>query len=225
MGENNTISENAKVPYLFASGAITRTLDKVISAATPGRFTQDFLSTKLGIKGGSARPVIPFLKRTGFLNSDGTPTDLYGEFRSDSLRGNAAAQALKIGYSNLYEMNEYAHDLEDKDLKALIVQATGFAADSSTIKAIQASFKALKSYASFEEPKKPKAPANVCSTENKTKIEKEQTPSAVNERIELRPSNLDLRLGYTINLNLPATTDIVVYNAIFKSLKEHLLDK
>lgn len=32
-----------------------------------------------------------------------------------------------------------------------------------------------------------------------------------------------IRLGYTIHLNLPATTDIAVFNAIFKSLKEHLL--
>jgi hypothetical protein len=33
----------------------------------------------------------------------------------------------------------------------------------------------------------------------------------------------NIRLGYTIHLNLPATTDIAVFNAIFKSLKEHLL--
>ena len=32
-----------------------------------------------------------------------------------------------------------------------------------------------------------------------------------------------VRLGYTINLNLPNTNDIAVFNAIFKSLKEHLL--
>lgn len=30
-------------------------------------------------------------------------------------------------------------------------------------------------------------------------------------------------ISYTINLNLPATTDIEVFNAIFKSLKENLL--
>jgi len=30
-------------------------------------------------------------------------------------------------------------------------------------------------------------------------------------------------LSYTINLNLPATTDIDVFNAIFKSLRENLL--
>ena len=32
-----------------------------------------------------------------------------------------------------------------------------------------------------------------------------------------------LRLSYTINLNLPATTEIEVFNAIFKSLRENLL--
>jgi hypothetical protein len=32
-----------------------------------------------------------------------------------------------------------------------------------------------------------------------------------------------LGLSYTINLNLPATTDIDVFNAIFKSLRENLL--
>jgi hypothetical protein len=34
---------------------------------------------------------------------------------------------------------------------------------------------------------------------------------------------IGMNLGYTINLNLPATTDVAVFNAIFKSLKEHLL--
>ena len=33
----------------------------------------------------------------------------------------------------------------------------------------------------------------------------------------------DIGLNYTINLNLPATNDVEVFNAIFKSLKENLL--
>jgi hypothetical protein len=32
-----------------------------------------------------------------------------------------------------------------------------------------------------------------------------------------------LRLSYTINLNLPATTEVEVFNSIFKSLRENLL--
>jgi hypothetical protein len=45
----------------------------------------------------------------------------------------------------------------------------------------------------------------------------------------LPPENLEgkrpgLNLSYTINLNLPATSDQAVFNAIFKSLKEYLLN-
>ena len=65
------------VPYVQAYGNITKALERIRQAQTPPRFTQDFLETKLNLSGGSARPVIPFLKRTGFLASDGTPTDLY----------------------------------------------------------------------------------------------------------------------------------------------------
>ena len=71
----------SKVPYVNAYGNISRALDRIQTAATPPRFTQDFLETKLGLSGGSARPLIPFLKRMGFLNTDGTPTDLYRQFR------------------------------------------------------------------------------------------------------------------------------------------------
>ena len=35
--------------------------------------------------------------------------------------------------------------------------------------------------------------------------------------------NVELKVGYTINPNLPETTNPDVFNAIFKSLKEHLL--
>jgi hypothetical protein len=45
----------------------------------------------------------------------------------------------------------------------------------------------------------------------------------VPQNIQNHAQTLGLNLGYTINLNLPATSDIAVFNAIFKSLKENLL--
>jgi hypothetical protein len=45
------------------------------------------------------------------------------------------------------------------------------------------------------------------------------TPPAALTQVE----TVGLNLKYTINLNLPATSDIAVFNAIFKSLKENLL--
>jgi hypothetical protein len=202
------------VPYLNAYGGITKALERIKSASTPDRFTLDFLSAKLGLKGGSARPIIPFLKRTGFLNGDGSPTDLYKLFRNNALQPAAAAQAVRTGYKALYEINEYTHDLSEKDLKGVIVQATGLDANSAMVRSILGSFKALRTFADFEAKGAEDAPGE--STDHK---EHEET-----ERKGISKS-VDLKLGYTINLNLPATSDIAVFNAIFKSLREHLLDE
>jgi hypothetical protein len=54
----------------------------------------------------------------------------------------------------------------------------------------------------------------------KEEKETESEAGATTSRLVLKRG---LGLSYTINLNLPATSDITVFNAIFKSLKEHLL--
>jgi hypothetical protein len=105
------------IPYIQAYGNLTKALERIRDAQTPPRFTQDFLETKLNLKGGSARPVIPFLKRTGFLAPDGAPTELYRRFRgTPDQSGAAVAEALKIGYAPLYAVNEYVHDAKDPDI-------------------------------------------------------------------------------------------------------------
>lgn len=212
-----TQSGSISVPYLNAYGVITKALDRIKDASTPDRFTQDFLAAKLGLKGGSARPIIPYLKRIGFLNSDGTPSELYKKFRNESFRPQAAAVALKKGYSGLYEIHEYVHDLSEKELKGIIVQATGLDANSSTTRAIMGSYGALKAFANFDEAEKN---SNVDEV-----AEKQEQLTSAPDHVVPSPRGIDLKLGYTINLNLPATSDVAVFNAIFKSLREHLLDK
>lgn len=201
-----------KPPYMNAYGSITKVLQKIQTAATPSRFTQDFLATKLNLKGGSPKPVIPFLKRTGFLGSDGVPTELYKRFRNSSERGKAAREALRKGYSSLYEVNEYIHDASVKDLKGVVVQVTGAAPNSNAVKSVIGSFKALKDFAVFD------------GTEEEEEDYEEETTGDqsedTGERIVLKKG---LGLSYTINLNLPSTSDIAVFDAIFKSLKENLL--
>jgi len=122
------------LPYVTGYGNIAKALEGIQKAQTPDRFTQDFLSTKLALNGGSARPVIPFLKKTGFLGSDGAPTALYKRFRNTSSAGSAAAEALRIGFAPIYQVNEYAHDLKDSELKGIIVQVTGADEASATVR-------------------------------------------------------------------------------------------
>jgi hypothetical protein len=209
-----TDDASSKVPYLQAYGNIKKALDKLTQASVPSKFTQDFLATTLDMPGGGARPVIKFLKRANFLTSDGTPTDLYKQFRNPSLRGVAAAVGLRSAYSSLYAVNEYVHDAKDGDLKGLVVQVTGLPDDSALLKPMVESFKTLRAYADFTAT----APAALPDLDKKTNEPEASTPASI--RLE-QPATL--KLGYTINLNLPATTDIAVFNAIFKSLREHLL--
>ena len=206
---------SSKVPYLQAYGNIKKALDKITNAAVPPKFTQDFLATTLDMPGGGARPVIKFLKRAGFLTSDGTPTDLYKQFKNPSLRGAAAAQGLRNAYSDLYVANEYVHNANDKDLKGLIIQVTGLEENSKLIPPMVASFKQLKAFADFD----------AATARGLEQQDGEDGNGAADQRqgLQLASQQGSLRLGYTINLNLPATTDIAVFNAIFKSIREHLL--
>lgn len=196
-------------PYLSAYGTITKALERVKLAPTPDKFSQDFLATKLDLKGGSPKQVIPYLKRIGFLRSDGTPTPLYERFRNEGQSGAAVAEAMRHGYRTLYDVNEYLHDANDEDVRGVIIQVTGQEPGSKMVRAILGSFKALREFADFDTPEAPVTE----STEEDSGVfpAPEGSPLA------------DFRIGYTINLHLPATSDIAVFNAIFKSLRENLL--
>lgn len=204
-------------PYTLQVGTFTKLLDKIKTAATPERFTQDFLASKLGMRGGTANSMIPLLKKLGFLSSDGTPTEIYRRFRNPSQSGDAAADALRHGYKTLFEMNETAHELDDKGLRGLVVQATGLEQDSRVAHAITGTYKALKKYAQFggeeELPQEEKSSQEMVTTGT------DHTHKTGTER------SVGMNLSYTINLNLPATSDVKVFDAIFRSLREHLLKK
>ena len=114
------------LPYLTSPGALLKVLDGIKNAATPPNVNADFVQAKLGIKGGSGRSIPPYLKKIGMVGSDGVPTKIYERFRNSnaSISGAAIADAIRYGYKSLYSVHEYAHELNDADLKGLIVQVT-----------------------------------------------------------------------------------------------------
>jgi len=201
-------------PFMNGYGTAAKILSKIKEAQTPDRFTQDFLSTKLGFPGGTAKAFIPMAKRIGFIESDGRPTDLYKSFRNPTQSKAAMAAAIRKGFSQLYERNEYVHDLDKKKLEGLIMEITGLEQGHSTVRSIVGTFETLKQFADFNKPE----PAPYSDTAAKAAKPK-------GEAGEEASNNLDLRLAYTINLVLPKTDDIAVFNAIFSSLRTHLLKK
>lgn len=211
----------SKLPYMASPGLIPKILGKIQEARRPDRFTQDFLETKLGFGGGSARAIIPLLKRMGFLSSDGSPTRLYDQFRNNDTQGVAMSEGVKTAYSELYERNEYAHEMTKDKLTGLITEITGATKDDTTTRCAVSTFFALKDFADFEaeayDDRVKDPPQSNGGASSPTTVDGQVRQSSMSE------DDVNFAVSYTINLNLPETTNPEVFNAIFRALKENLL--
>ena len=199
-------------PYVNPYGKIQILFKSIKEAAVPPKFTNDFLYSRLGLRSTTHRAFIPLLKRLGFIGENQAPTPLYRDYREDSKSKIIMANAIKSAYHELYTAAEYAHDLPKEDVKTKLISVLGVAKEDSQIPKIVATFFELKKLADFEnqEPAKP---------DSVEEVKTESTP----ESIKVSAPAHKLGISYTINLNLPATNDVEVFNAIFKALKENLL--
>lgn len=202
-----------KLPYLAQPGVIHKIISKIKEAKTPDRFTYDFLETKLGCKGGNYQQFVGLAKKLGLLKTDGAPTEIYKKIRNEQTTGAAMAQAIKIGYAELFERNEFANELDAEKLKGLVIEITGLEKNNKVVSLIGNTFNNLKKYANFEE----KLSSEPVSEQEFVEIKTESATSDYHE--------FGMNLSYTINLVLPKTDDPAVFNAIFKALKENLLRK
>jgi hypothetical protein len=206
----------SNLPYLLTPGTLPKILTKICEATVPESFNPDFLGTKLGFPGGNQRMFISWAKKCGLLNSDGTPSQLYKDFRNPNYRTFAMATALKKGYAEIYERNEYAHELSKSELTKLVSEITGSPHDNRVVQAIVGTYLAAKDLADFD--------SKVEDKEDKEKADENKSGKEHPDDAGKTIKKLNLGLSYTINLVLPKTDDPSVYNAIFKSLKENLLN-
>ncbi|OYY71706.1 MAG: hypothetical protein B7Y47_06470 [Sphingomonas sp. 28-63-12] len=157
-----------------------------------------------------------FLKKIGFTSADGSPSDLYKRFRNPAQSGRAVASAIRNAYAPLYLRNEFMDTLSEEALLGLVTEETGQAHDSGPVKLVCACIKHLKTFADFSRLSEPISSDSPSTSSN-------YLPARSPTETPISQQAFGLNLGYTINLNLPATSDPEVFNAIFKSLKEHLL--
>jgi hypothetical protein len=198
------------LPYTPAPGVFKKTLEGIITAGQPERFTSNFMDTVLGVSGGSSRYVPPLLKKLGFLTSDGTPTDLYTSFRTDGSRSSAAYTGLKKAFGELFQRNEFIHKANELEVRDNIVAITGLTKNDAYVNYIWSTFKAVRDFITGD-------PATQSKAEPATPAQ--ETPPV--------PFNAGgpARLGLVNNINivLPESTNINVYNLIFQSLRANLL--
>ncbi len=200
-------------PYMVANGKISQILDKIKKAAEPSKFTHAFLK-QLGFASTNDRAIIPLLKKLEFLNDDSTPTEKYKDLRDATRFRYALGEQIKVLYSDLYAINTKIHEANEDEIKGAISRVTG--KDETAVGRYYATYKTLTDIAEFDEPIEDEI-------QGEAKIEVKETEKT-SPKIQTSPIKISSPdFHYNIQIHLPATTDIAVYNAIFKSIKENLM--
>ena len=201
--------------YLMSGGRLPALLDAIRGAKAPSRFTQQFL-VGLGFPSSSDRLSIGVLKSLRFLDDSGAPTRRYFEYLDASRSRAVMADAIREAYADLFQVNIRAQEMSPADVRNKMQTLTQGQMSDSVVEKMAMTFKALVGLADFDAPITP--------------IE-EVAPAAVAELAPLGPAvatPLPVRsplfggLVYSININLPESRDPAVYDALFRSLREHL---
>src|SRR5262245_21036224 len=135
------------------------------------------------------------------------------------------AEALRDAYRDLFVLKEHPSDTD----RALIEGKFKSAHNTSdrVAQLMANTFFSLLGLADLEKTPAPKDKAPEPEKIEKPAAENKKTaPDRDNgERRTENSSPMGPSLHYNIQIHLPATKDIEVFNAIFKSLKEHLLER
>lgn len=194
-------------PYMISNNKIGPIITKIQQAARPAKFTIEVLRT-LGFTSTNDRAFIPLFKKLGFLLDDGTPSALYDQLKDATSTSTILGVQIKSLYADLYAINTEIHKAPEAETKGAISRVTG--KDSEGVGRIYNTFKTLCGIATFD--------VEQASSVAEEKDEEPQVTTAL-PATTLRTNEFH----YNIQIHLPATNDISVYNAIFKSLKDNLL--
>jgi CRISPR/Cas system CSM-associated protein Csm2 small subunit len=198
-------------PYMVSNNKISQIIEAIHSAAKPPTFSHEFLK-KLGFNSSNDRAVIPLFKRLGFLTDSGVPTSHFDDLKDKTKRNKALAQRIRELYAEIYAINTEIHNGTEEEIKGAISRVTG--KDATTVGRYYATFKTLTTLADFS-----------VSSQSVIKTDKERGEE--NEKIDNGKDDINKKrtnsFHYNIQIHLPATTDISVYNAIFKSLRDNLI--
>ena len=203
--------------YLTSVANLSGILERIVEGAAPEKFSREHLKG-IGFGGSNDRAVIPLLKDIGFLTADGSPTGRYHAYRDRSRSRRIMGEALLEAYQDLFTINENPTTSDRGAIEGKF-KSTHNATDRVAQEQARTFFALLELAdvrAARREP--PQRPPKERKPEEESKAAEPLTKSP-----RTLPKPGSLRLRYNIEVHLPATKDIDVYNAIFKALREHLL--
>lgn len=191
-------------------------INAVLTAKAPERFTGKFLED-LGFKSSNDRLVINVFKSLGLLDENGQPTQRYYDFLDQTQSKSIIAIGIQEAYEDLFNLRVDAQNMTSEEVKNKLKTLTQGQKGDRVIECMAKTFRVLCDYADWSSP--------LTTTDEAVGQGKGEEPhqSSTRAQVSLLKSNAHMDLHYNIQIHLPETTNMAVYDAIFQSLKKHLL--
>jgi hypothetical protein len=161
----------------------------------------------------------------GFINESGEPTNRYFEFLDQSQSGRVLAQGIREAYDDLFRVNKEAYKLDESEVKNKLKTLTRGEKSENVVGLMAKTFVSLCTLADWSRTDTTvEQPATTPVVGGG--IPAGATADAVSVATAVANSGKKFEpmgLHYNIQIHLPASRDPAVYDAIFKSLKDHVL--
>lgn len=202
--------------YLTSTKNLESIINSVINAKAPDRFTNKFLED-LGYKSSNDRLVVGMFKALGLLDDNGQPLQRYYEFLDQTQTGKILAIGIEEAYGDLFNLRKDAQNMSNDEVKNKLKTLTQGQKSDKIIGLMAMTFRAFCDLADWSEA------TEIQGSSGNTAVQNQRNDFAGFEKRESKVPKTDMDLHYNIQIHLPETTNMAVYDAIFQSLKKHLL--
>jgi len=207
--------------YLLKTSNLGEFFNTIRGAKAPERFTVKFLKD-LDFKSSNDRLLVGVLKGLKFIDDNGVPQQRYFDFLDQSSSGAVLAEAIEEAYSDLFNLRRDAQTMDAQELRGKFKSLTQGQKSDNVINNMVSTFLALCEQADWGKPKKSKAKPKAAAPEPEVEpTATEQVPTV--GPLSAADAGGKLQLHYNIQLILPNSRDQAVFDALFTSLKKHLL--
>ncbi|MFC1538474.1 DUF5343 domain-containing protein [Candidatus Latescibacterota bacterium] len=201
--------------YATVPSRIPSLLEKIREVGKPEKATKIWLSA-IGFTSDNDRRLISVLKFINFLDGSGVPTDKWKEYRNNNYK-KVLAQAIKQGYSSLFETYPNANEKTNEELEGFFRAESN--AGAKAINLIRLTFKYLCESADFSSLTDEILPND--------KMNDDTQPGPMsNANSAGKGDNHNFNKCPVININiqltLPETKDVDIYDKLFTSMKKNL---
>lgn len=213
--------------YLVSVKNLAKFLEALRHAQAPEKLALRFIE-ELGFTSTNDRLFIPLLKAMKFLDEGGKPTARYHSFLDDTQWKLVLAEGIKDAYPDLFRVNRNAQTLSRDQLSGKIKSLAEGKLSPAVLGNVTKTFIELVKLADFsgasadqEQPEETlEEPAD--TEAGPAFIGGAHGGAAQRDRIGVGETS-GPTLVYRIEIVLPAVRDQAIYDAIFRSAKEHLL--